>query len=116
MQSLIVAQTELYAHQNNRLFKLPKYILKRFIGLLFFTGDTIVFHEKKCIGRNAEDTGIELVRNTMSRQQFRNIKRNIHLSDNSQVDPQDKLCKLRPLFQLLNAKFQQFGVFETHLS
>ncbi|XP_022175761.1 piggyBac transposable element-derived protein 3-like [Myzus persicae] len=63
-----------------------------------------------------EDKGIPLVRNSMSRNRFDSIKQNLHLSDNDQLDKNDRFSKLRPLFDLINEKNMQFGVFSHNLS
>lgn len=62
------------------------------------------------------DKGIDLIRNAMSRNQFRSIKQNLHLCDNKDLDKSDKFAKLRPLIDALNKKFLQFGIFSNYLS
>ena len=41
---------------------------------------------------------------------------NLHLNDNSAINKDVKLFKVRPYIELLNKKFQQFGVHKTNLS
>ena len=41
---------------------------------------------------------------------------NLHLNDNSAINKDDKLFKIRPYIELLNKKFQQSGVHKTNLS
>ncbi|KAI4455769.1 transposase is4 [Holotrichia oblita] len=45
----------------------------------------------------------------MSRNRFEAIHRYIHLNDNSSVDPNDRVYKIRPLIQHLNNIFQKYG-------
>jgi hypothetical protein len=52
------------------------------------------------------------VRKCMSRNTFRAIKRNLHLSNNN-LDKNDKFSKLRLIFTSLNKRSLQFGIF-TH--
>ena len=40
---------------------------------------------------------------------------NLHLNVNSAINKDDKLFKVRPYIELLNKKFQQFGVHKTNL-
>ena len=40
---------------------------------------------------------------------------NLHLDDNSAINEDDKLFKVRPYIELLNKKFQQFVVNKTNL-
>ena len=41
---------------------------------------------------------------------------NLHLDNNSAINKDDKLFKVRPYIERLNKKFQQFGVHKTNLS
>lgn len=114
--NLILMFSEKYAKDNNRHdFVLDRSDLLKFIGLLIFTG----YHklpQTQLYWSRDEDKGLEIVKNCMSRNRFYNIKRNIHLSDNSQLEKNDKFCKLRPLFDIINQKNLQFGVFSHNLS
>ena len=40
---------------------------------------------------------------------------NLHLNDNSAINKDDKLFKVRGYIELLNKKFQQFGDHKTNL-
>lgn len=112
----IIFYTKKYANDNNRhSFTIDKTSLKRFFGILIFSG----YHTlpaTKLYWSKDEDKGIELVRKSMSRNRFDSIKQNIHLSDNDQLDKNDRFSKLRPLFDLINKKNMQFGVFSHNLS
>lgn len=107
---MIMNFTLKYARDNNRHdFKFSMSQLKHFLGILILTGyhtlpATDMYWSKDL------DKGVDLVRNCMSRNTFRSIKRNIHLSDNENLDTSDKFSKLRPIFELLNEKYIQFGV------
>lgn len=53
---------------------------------------------------------------SISRNRFTEIKKSIHLADNATLDKIDKMYKIRPLMNLLNNKFQQWGIFHERLS
>lgn len=112
----IVHFTKLYASQNNRHdFTVNELSLKRFLGICILSGyhtlpQTDMYWSKD------EDKQVNIVRETMSRNRFRAIKQNIHLSDNTRLDKKDKFSKLRPIFDIMNRNFMQFGVFEHNLS
>ncbi|XP_033220935.1 piggyBac transposable element-derived protein 3-like [Belonocnema kinseyi] len=112
----IISYTKKYAHDNNRhSFEIDKSTLKRFFGILIFSR----YHTlpaTKLYWSKDEDKGVTLVRNYTSRNRFDSIKQNIHLSDNNHLDKNDKFSKLRPLFDLINEKNMQFGVFSHNLS
>lgn len=91
----IIDQSKIYATQQNRHgFDVKPFQLQRFIGFLLFTG----YHKlprEDMYWENAEDCSVQIVTNALSRQTFRDIKRNLHLCDNTTVRPDDKLYKIR---------------------
>lgn len=60
--------------------------------------------------------GIPMIRQTMSRNIFTKLKANFHIANNDSLDISDKFAKVRPLFDMLNKRYIQFGVFVEHLS
>ena len=111
MLSLLMEQSILYARQNNRHdFSCTIAEMKTFIGFLLFTGYHKLPREDMYWSLDP-DCNIYVVRNSLSRKQFRDIKKNLHLQDNSDLEKNDKLCKVRPYLNLLNKKYKQFGIF-----
>ncbi|CAH1990479.1 unnamed protein product [Acanthoscelides obtectus] len=107
--NLILDFSVKYAQQNNRHgFCLSKGELLNFLGIMLFSG----YHtlpQVPLYWSNEEDKGIDIVKKCMSRNRFQAIKRNIHLSDNSNLDKDDKFSKLRPYLDA-------WGVFAHNLS
>ena len=116
VMNYIIGQSNLYAQQNNRHdFHMELYQLQRFLGFLLFTG----YHKlprENMYWENAEDCSTTIVSSAMSRQTYRDIKRNLHLCDNTALNEADKLFKIRRYTDLLNSKYAQFGVFAHNLS
>lgn len=114
--SHIVAQSKLYATQKNcPNFDVTGNEMKVFIGILFLSG----YHslpQQDMYWEQAPDVGVPFVYNAMTRQRFKDIKRFLHLNDNSKIDKTDKMYKLRPFFDILQKNFMKFGVFSAHLS
>lgn len=108
--------TNKYAHQHNITNNVcDNVLMTRFIGFLIFTGyHTVPQFEN--YWSNQPDLGIPLVKNSITRAQFRIVKQNIHLCDNDNHDKNDRFAKVRPLLEILNKKFMQFGVFHENLS
>ena len=52
----------------------------------------------------------------MSRKRFEYIRKLIHFADNNNLPAGDKLAKIRPLQDRVNASLQQFGVFAKNLA
>ena len=63
-----------------------------------------------------EDISSPFVRGIMSRNYFKKVKVCLHACDNDDLCVDDKWTKLRPLFDIVNKKIIQFGVFAEHLS
>ena len=114
--SLLMKQSILYARQNNRHdFFCTIAEMKTFIGFLLFTGYHKLPREDMFWSLDP-DCNVHVVRNSLSRKQFRDIKKNLHLQDNSDLDKNDKLGKVRPYLNLLNKKYKQFEIFQFNLS
>ena len=62
------------------------------------------------------DCNNTIVCQALSRQRFIDMKINLHLNDNSAINKDDKLFKVRQYIELLNKKFQQFAVHKMSLS
>lgn len=116
VMDLIIKFSEKYAQDNNRHeFHLSREELLNFLGILILSG----YHslpQTDMYWSLDEDKTVNIVRDCMSRNTFRSIKRNLHLSDNNNLDKADKYTKLRPFFDTMNEKFLQFGIFSFNLS
>ncbi|XP_047106612.1 piggyBac transposable element-derived protein 3-like [Schistocerca piceifrons] len=116
LMDTIIEQSEIYACQHNKInFLLTKEELKSFIGILLLSGYHKLPHENM-YWEQASDVGVPLVFKSMSRNRFQEIKRFIHLNDNSKLDRNDKMYKLRLYFEMLKKEFGKFGVFYSELS
>lgn len=116
VQDMIVEYSVKYARDNNRQgFSMTKAELLNFIGIIVLSG----YHtlpQAHLYWSTEEDKGVNIVKDCMSRNKFKNIKQNLHLSDNSKLDKNDRFSKLRPFFDIVNEKFMQFDVFAFNLS
>ncbi|KAJ8964483.1 hypothetical protein NQ314_004770 [Rhamnusium bicolor] len=116
----IVTQTNIYAatDTNNHHFNITNEEMKIFIGLLLLTGYHRLPHERFYWSLD-EDVGISFVSNALNRNRFTEIKKYIHLADKSnldKLDKNDKIYKIRKFMNLINTKFQQWGIIHEHLS
>ncbi|KAI4462448.1 transposase is4 [Holotrichia oblita] len=98
----ITKETQRYAaQQNNHSFTVTNNEIKIFIGFLLFTG----YHRlprEKLYWCTDEDLNIPLVRGSMSRNKYYEIKKYFHLANNETVDKNDKVYKIRSLMEKLN--------------
>ena len=63
-----------------------------------------------------DDTNNRLVSSMMSRGEFEECKRYLHLCDNNHLDKNDKFAKVRPLFDSLNKQCLENYIPEQHVS
>ena len=88
MRHLIVTESVKYARQkNNQKFTVEECELDMFVGILLFSGYRLYWCRD-------EDLDVSYVSSRMSRNRFHDMKRHLHLADNSRVDPNDKLHKI----------------------
>ncbi|GFS07949.1 PiggyBac transposable element-derived protein 3 [Elysia marginata] len=57
---------------------------------------------------NAEDSHNQLVRSAMAVNRFEEILSIVHLADNTKLDFNDKMAKVRPTLSMLNERYLQF--------
>lgn len=55
--------------------------------------------------------GVQCVKEKMIHERFKWIKKYFHVCDNPQLDAQDKFSKVTPLYDMMNSRFMQFGIF-----
>ncbi|XP_049861751.1 piggyBac transposable element-derived protein 2-like [Schistocerca gregaria] len=116
LMDTVIERSEIYACQHNKLnFLLTKEEGKPFIGIQLLNGCHKLPHEMM-YWEQVPDVGVPLVFNSMSKNRFQEIKRFIHLNDNSKIDRNDKLYNLRLYFEMLKQEFGKFGVFHSELS
>ncbi|XP_035216457.1 piggyBac transposable element-derived protein 3-like [Stegodyphus dumicola] len=66
----------------------------------------------------ADDLGVTIVKNAMTRNFYLELKRLLHFQDNKlhQYNKNDKSFKIRPLLEMLSKNFQKWGIFHENLS
>ena len=104
--SKILFETNLNSVQKNRPVKVTMDELLCFIGINIVMGynrlSTIADYWK-----DGDDLGVACIKKAMPRGRFSAILSNLHLNDNSKIDPnvRDKIYKIRPLVEILNKQF-----------
>ena len=117
--NLIVEETERYAreYRNKINFSVHPDEIRVFIGFLIFTG-----YHKLCSERDYwsedEDLGIQMVKDSMSRNRYLELKSVLHFNDNRKANENkhDKAFKIKPLAQALVQNYQKWGIFQENLS
>lgn len=105
---IIVTQSERYSSQNNdHGFNITPDCPRMFLGILLFSGYHRLPSERHYWSCD-EDLDTAIVRNAMPRNRYTDIKTNLHFVDNEEVSQHkdDKVFKLRPLYDYLNERFK----------
>ena len=109
--TLMTYQSNLYSTQLNprKPVGISEHEMKRFIGILLMTG-VYSFPQQRYFWMNG--TRVESIVSTMSRDRFLQIKRNLHVVDNSNQlnsnDPNfDRAHKVRPLLNIIKENFRK---------
>ncbi|XP_037095179.1 piggyBac transposable element-derived protein 3-like [Syngnathus acus] len=100
----LVRETIKYAAVTDSNFQLTIGELKRVVGILLLSG----YHQlpsRRHYWNTDEDLHCALVAGAMSRNRFEEIIRYIHCADNAHLNRSDRMTKLRPMMDLLNARF-----------
>ena len=114
---LLTEQTNIYGtrDKNKANFSVSKEEMANFVGLLSLSGYNIRKSQKDYWSIDP-DLGCNTFRETMSRNRFNEIKSCIHVADNNSLDPNTRMAKVKPLYDLLDKIFSKFGVFHESLS
>lgn len=113
--NLIVDQSNLYSSQKNSDFQLDIPTLKRFLGILIFSGYNSAPNEKM-FWSTSPDINFPIVRSSMSRFDYLKVKSALHLANNDNIDSTDKLYKVRKFLETVSNNCGKFGVFWHSLS
>ena len=97
-------ETIKYAAVSDSNFQLTIGELKRVLGILLLSG----YHSlpsRRHYWSTDEDLQCALVAGAISRNRFEEIVRYIHCADNAHLNLSDRMTKLRPMMDILNARF-----------
>ena len=115
IRDLIAAETKRYASQQNELFYLQQHKIDTFIGIILLRGYNSRPRQRFYWSKD-NDVAISLISRSMSRKRFEDIMKFIHFANDDNLTAGDKLAKIRPLQDKVNASLQQFRLFEKDLS
>lgn len=113
----IVRHSVMYAvsKDSNTGFTLSSDEIYCFIGILILSGYAPLPRRRMFWELN-EDTHNVLVSKSMRRNRFEEIFRYLHVADNDNLRPGDKMAKVRPLFDMMNQKFLIYAPIEKNFS
>ena len=91
-----------YARQKgNYVFTMTIEKFKSFLVILLLSGYNELPRQERYWGRQ-EDTHNTLAMSLLSKNEFEDCKKYLHLCDSNALDPWDKFAKVRPLFHAIN--------------
>ena len=100
--------------KNNLQFTATNDEMMKVIGIIFLSG----YNKRTCetdYWSKSPDLECLIVASAMSRTRFQHIKSYLHAADNQNLS-ETKMAKIEPLYQILNEKFQRYGIFHENLS
>ena len=100
--------------KNNLQFTVTNDEMMNLIGIIFLSG----YNKRTCetdYWSKSPDLECLIVASAMSRTRFQHIKSYLHAADNQNLS-ETKMAKIEPLYQILNEKFQRYGIFHENLS
>ena len=114
--NLLVERTNRYANRDksNLQFSVTNDEMLKFIGRIFLSEYNQRTSETDYWSKSP-DLECSIAASTMSRTRFQHIKSYLHAADNQNL-AETKMAKVEPLYQLLNEKFQRYGIFHENLS
>lgn len=115
--NLLVEQTVLYAtrDRNEKDFLVDRNEICRLLGILLLSGYHSLPNETD-YWSNQPDLGVSVVSQSLSKNRYMAMKRNLHLADNQNLQAGNKAAKVQPFYDLLNNNLTKFGVWHENLS
>lgn len=111
----IVTYSNQYAAKKNKLGDISREEMKAFLGVLLLSGYVTV-PRRKMYWQSQKDSNNQVVCEAISRDRFDFIMSNLHVCNNDTLDGKDRFGKVRPLFEMLNQRFQDFAPHERNHS
>jgi len=101
----IVKMTKLYAQRDKGKhgFNTDSQEIRLFLGMLILTGYNQL-PRRKLYWENSEDVHNPAMSNSMSRNRFEELLSVLHFSDNMKLDKEDKMTKIRPLYNMIRKR------------
>lgn len=111
---IIVTQSNLYASQKNpdKQLRLSRDEFEQWLGISMRMSLTKISDTRL---HWSEDSQCEAITNVMTRMRWEEIKNHLHLVDNTTINQNDKIAKVRILVNHLRTEFQKIPMTE-HLS
>ena len=101
----LVTQSNIYATQKNIPFRMTNYSILAFSGALILSG----YHklpQKKLYWEGKSDVTVKLIADNFRTNDFDSTMRILHCANNLEMDD-DRMYKVRPLFDIQNAVFKR---------
>ena len=114
----IIDMANRYALENNAIGWVPldRKRLRCFIAIIILSG-YVRLPSYKMLWEEQPDVQQKLVKESgLPREQFRVILQNVHFCINSELDPEDKCAKVRPLLRILRTNIQRYAVMTKEVS
>ena len=99
--------TNLYAHRDRDKHNFHAE-MRLFLAMLLLSGYNVL-PRRRMYWENSEDVKNDSMSRAMSRNRFEEILSVLHCCDNNNLNPEDKMTKVRPLYNLINERCLKYS-------
>ena len=106
----LTEMTNLYSNRDKgkHSFHVDHSEMRLFVAMLLLSGYNVL-SRRRMYWDNSEDVHNESMSRAMSRNRFEKILSALHCSDNYNLDSEDKMAKVRPLYNLINKRCLKYS-------
>ena len=106
----LTEMTNLYAHRDRgkHNFHVEHAEMRLFLAMLLLSGYNVL-PRRRMYWENSEDVKNDNMSRAMSRNRFEEILSVLHCCDNNNLNPEDKMTKVRPLYNLINERCLKYS-------
>jgi DNA excision repair protein ERCC-6 len=114
---MLVNNTNKYAmiDKGKVSFQTSSSEMRVFMAILFTSGYAPL-PRRRMYWESSDDVHNTAISNSMTRNRFEELMMCVHVADNAVLSPNDRMAKIRPLFNSLNEKFLAEFPYDQHLS
>ena len=114
---MIVDMTNLYAHRDkgDAKFVTKEAEIRLFLAILLLSGYNSL-PRRSMYWETRSDSHNECVANAMPRNRFDLLMKYIHLGDNAYPDENEKIWKIRKLYNVINERCLRYATYGSDLS
>ena len=106
----IVIETNRYhSSKFGKQLSVTNHEIRQFFGIMILSGYVTMPHRRQFWSNSPTTRNTSVVESGMKSKRFADIMASLHFADNSQIDQNDRIFKIRPIFDHFNKVFATLG-------